>query len=139
VSLEANFGQDPGRPFKFDMDKCPELAFEWNFTEGFEITNPFSTQFDVWILLKWINWFISQIHQINYEVRKHVILIIFSNWKESAINSIENFIQISLRKYNISNKYFLNLELFHFLDQINYLALFPNVPSTYIIILSNFF
>jgi hypothetical protein len=28
VSLEANFGQDPGRPFKFDMDKCPELAFE---------------------------------------------------------------------------------------------------------------
>jgi hypothetical protein len=28
VSLEANFGDDPAKQFKYDVNKCPGLVFE---------------------------------------------------------------------------------------------------------------
>jgi hypothetical protein len=27
MSLEANFGDDPDKPFSFDIEKCPQLGF----------------------------------------------------------------------------------------------------------------
>ena len=31
---EANFGNDSGKPFKYDIKECPGLVFEWNRAEN---------------------------------------------------------------------------------------------------------
>jgi hypothetical protein len=37
ISLEANFGNDPEKPFAYDVTKCPGMSYDWNWTEKFEI------------------------------------------------------------------------------------------------------
>jgi hypothetical protein len=29
MSLEANFGDNPAKPFEYDIKKCPGMALEW--------------------------------------------------------------------------------------------------------------
>jgi hypothetical protein len=31
--LEANFGDDPDKPFSFDIAKCPNLIFPWKWEQ----------------------------------------------------------------------------------------------------------
>jgi hypothetical protein len=28
MSVKANFGDDPAKPFKYDIEKCPGMVFE---------------------------------------------------------------------------------------------------------------
>jgi hypothetical protein len=29
MSLEANFGNNPAKPFEYDIKKCPGMGLEW--------------------------------------------------------------------------------------------------------------
>jgi hypothetical protein len=29
MSLEANFGNNPSKPFEYDIKKCPEMGLDW--------------------------------------------------------------------------------------------------------------
>jgi hypothetical protein len=29
MSVEANFGDNPAKPFEYDIKKCPGMGFEW--------------------------------------------------------------------------------------------------------------
>jgi hypothetical protein len=29
VSVEANFGENPAKPFEYDIEKCPGMGLEW--------------------------------------------------------------------------------------------------------------
>jgi hypothetical protein len=32
--VEANFGEDLAKPFKYNVDTFPGLVFDWNWTDG---------------------------------------------------------------------------------------------------------
>jgi hypothetical protein len=53
MSFKANFGNDPAKPFKYDIEKCPGMVFEWiwlqrdwRFNLDLQIANNKTTIFD---------------------------------------------------------------------------------------------
>jgi hypothetical protein len=35
ASVEANFGDESAKPFKYDIENCPRMVFKWKWSTGY--------------------------------------------------------------------------------------------------------